>query len=682
MYQTIVEAVLAYGKSMPDKLAVCFKQNRLTYKELSERVRAIAHIFKEEYGVKRGDLIMISALSKPEYVVALLGGQFLGATVVPVDKSALAGTLSKLYHLVDPRLFLTDIRVTDAEVQTTSLKEVYAKTVMLSQNSYQLIEEMEYEIPDMDSTAEIIFTTGTTGNPKGAMLSYRNILVGTKYTRDGINRNKDNIELLPLPLNHSFGLRVLRTLLYVGATVVLQNGFMFSKEMTANIEEFGCTGIAIVPASVEQLYRNLGDKFAEVFSQFKYIEISAGSLSVGMKQRLLEVIPKVCIYNTWGSSETGGVIFLNVSKTPEHIASLGRPAEGVEVAMLDENGNKYIATSIENAGRMIMKGDMQMQGYFNLPDITAETLVNGYLYTGDLAYKTADGYIYMLGRADDIINVGGEKVSPIEVENVASMMSDIRECACVGVEDKEGTRGQIPVLFVVPEKAECNERDISAFLAKKLERYKLPEHYIMIDTIPRNSMKKIDRKTLKKMWESGKDMNRNPVISAIYGRRSVRDFQDKRIPKDILEQIVACGYQAPSGHNMQTWKFVVLTNREKINGLKEIIQPVAKKKGVHFYGFNNPDTIILVSNDIRNPDGVQDSSCAIQNMMLAAYSLGLGSVWLNPLMKICDEPEIRPILSEYGIPQNHNVWGMVALGYPANQPSPLAKKENVVSWIE
>lgn len=204
----------------------------------------------------------------------------------------------------------------------------------------------------------------------------------------------------------------------------------------------------------------------------------------------------------------------------------------------------------------------------------------------------------------------------------------------------------------------------------------------MIDTIPRNSMKKIDRKTLKKMWESGKDMNRNPVISAIYGRRSVRDFQDKRIPKDILEQIVACGYQAPSGHNMQTWKFVVLTNREKIEGLKQIIKPVAKKKGVHFYGFNNPDAIILVSNDIRNPDGVQDASCAIQNIMLAAYSLGLGSVWLNPLMKICDEPEIRPILSEYGIPQNHNVWGMVALGYPANQPSPLAKKENVVSWIE
>jgi long-chain acyl-CoA synthetase len=332
---------------------------------------------------------------------------------------------------------------------------------------------------------------------------------------------------------------------------------------------------------------------------------------------------------------------------------------------------------------MIMKGDMQMRGYYNLPEITAETIVDGYLYTGDLAYKTDDGFIYMLGRADDIINVGGEKVSPIEVENVASLYEDIRECACIGGADPDGIFGQMPILYVVPEKADFDEKKANEFLAKQLEQYKLPKKYVIVDELPRNAMKKIDRKKLKKMWESGEStVERNQVVSAIYGRRSVRNFTDKHIPREILEQIVDCGRQAPSGHNMQTWHFAVITNQYGIQDLKELIEPVAKRRGVYFYGFNNPDALILVSNDVRNQDGIQDSSCAAQNIMLAAHSYGIGSVWINALMRLCDEPEIRPVLTSYGIPENHNVWAMIALGYPANQPNALAKKDNVVSWVE
>lgn len=676
MYQTIVEAVLAHGEQTPDKPAVCFKRQRVTYGELARNVRAFAGLLREREQVGPGDVVMVSALSKPEYVTALLGIQYLGATAVPVDKSMLEQSMTRLYHQVEPKLILTDSRMSDGAAEKRSLREWYAAAESRGGDC------PAYELPAPESIAEIIFTTGTTGDPKGAMLSYGAILSGTLNTRDGVHRNESNVELLPLPLNHSFGLRVLRTLLYVGATVVLQNGFMLARDMEDNLREYDCTGIAIVPASVERLYQNLGDRFPDVFGRFSYIEVSAGSLSVGMKQKLLAILPQVRLYNVWGSSETGGVIFLDVTGHPEHIASLGIPAPDVEVAALDADGRRIEADSPENAGRMIMKGTMQMSGYYKRPDVTAQTIVDGWLYTGDLIYKTPDGFVYMLGRADDIINVGGEKVSPIEVEDTASLYEGFRECACVGGADPDGVYGQVPVLFVVPADASFDEEAARRFLSQKMEQYKLPKRYVVVDEIPRNAMKKIDRKKLKQMLQSGgAAVERNPVISAIYTRRSVRDFQKRPVPRELLEQVVACGYQAPSGHNMQSWRFTVITDHAEIMGLKALIGPVAKRNKVYFYGYNEPAALILISNDRRDPYGIQDSSCAAQNIMLAAHSLGLGSVWINVLMKLCDEPEIRPVLDGYGIPASHNVWATIALGYPANTPSPLAKMTNVVRWI-
>ena len=115
----------------------------------------------------------------------------------------------------------------------------------------------------------------------------------------------------------------------------------------------------------------------------------------------------------------------------------------------------------------------------------------------------------------------------------------------------------------------------------------------------------------------------NEVVQNILSRRSIRDFTEEQVPKAVLETILQCGYYAPSGHNMQTWKFTVIQNAEKIHAFRQIVEKVSKEKKVHFYGFNNPKTIILVSNDRRNADGIQDSSCAVQNMMLAANSYGI-----------------------------------------------------------
>lgn len=174
----------------------------------------------------------------------------------------------------------------------------------------------------------------------------------------------------------------------------------------------------------------------------------------------------------------------------------------------------------------------------------------------------------------------------------------------------------------------------------------------------------------------------NETVQTILSRRSVREFTDKPIPQALLDVIVQTGVYAPSGYNIQTWQFTVMQEQDQIQNLKEAMGRVAKEKRVYFYGFNNPVVMVLVSNDRRNADGIQDSSCAAQNIMLAAHSFGVGSVWINALMTICDEPEIRALLRGYGIPDTHIVWAAIAMGWPAQPGKLLAKKQDVIKYLE
>lgn len=699
MYQTIVEAVLRHGAEMPDKLAVGFKKNRIHYGELCRQIRAAAREMKESCQVRAGDRVMISAASKPDYVVAWLAAQYLGAVSIPIDKSAKAANVLDACVFFEPKLLLTDAKIDGdtGEVRRASLKELYAKAAREAKDAGERGEAAcrneagcgdcdgtgsEYQLPEPDSVAEILFTTGTTGKPKGVMLTYENLYASTHNTWRGVGMLESDRVLIPLPLNHSVGMRVLRTALYIGASVVIQNGFTFAKELETNIEEYACTGLVSVPASIEVVYRQMQDRFAGILGRLRYMEFGAGSLSASMKKKLLQELPGTLIYNTWGSTETGGALFLNVSKHPDKLLSIGKPAEGVEFKVADSQGRELQARDIDTAGRMALRGRMQMAGYYRDPEQTKAALSDGWLLTNDMVYADEDGYVYMLGRADDIINVGGEKVSPVEVENIASEYEQIRECACIGADDPDGILGKVPILYAVMEGAEFQEAGLMKFLADRMERYKLPQRVVIVPKLPRNRMNKLDRAALARMWEDCGDKDlMNETVRDILNRRSVREFTDQKIPRAVLDMIARCGYYAPSGHNLQTWRFTVITDAGEISLLKDTAARVSKEKEVYFYGFQNPAAVILVSNDRKNKNGVQDCACAAENMMLAAQSYGIGSVWQNSLSQISDEPDMRELLRKYGIPDSHIVWAALLTGYPAKPGKLLAKKADVVRWV-
>lgn len=171
----------------------------------------------------------------------------------------------------------------------------------------------------------------------------------------------------------------------------------------------------------------------------------------------------------------------------------------------------------------------------------------------------------------------------------------------------------------------------------------------------------------------------NEVLNNILTRRSIRAFKEEQIKDEELEAILKAGIYAPSGMDRQSWQFTVVQNKEKINELAKVVrEELGRDEGYNFYA---PPTLIMLSNDKDNSNGLADCSCALENIFLMANSLGIGSCWINQLKTICDNEKVRNLLNEFGIPKNHIVWGVASIGYPAKPGVASERKEGVIKYI-
>lgn len=659
---------------IPDKTAVIDRRGSVSYAQLWKRICFAANRLRRS-GLKKGSKVVISAGSSIDFAVIFIAVQAAGGVSVPIDRSIRGDTAAQLISAAQADLYISLSRNKNS-VPTSAAVLSYSDVTGQSTE-----ENLDFEDSELfpDDTAEIIFTTGTTGKPKGAVHTYRSISANIQMTFDGVGIRENDVILIPIALSHSFGLRVFRSVLYAGASVVLQNGALFFDELERNIRRNSCTGLAYITVGIEMMLSQLGnERVKDILGGLRYMEFSAGALPLNMREKLCGLLPETDILNTWGSTETGGALFINVSADVNK-TSAGKTINGAEVRLVSIDGKSFADGNLD--GRLAIRGDMLMSGYIGDPELTAASFLDGYLVTEDIVSVNDDGYVFFEGRADDIINCGGEKISPAEIEHAAYGFGEIEEAVCIGVKDKKGFFGEIPIIFIKPSAGvRISEDALKKYLSRSLERSKLPRKIIITDDIPHNSMGKVERKKLKARYESSNEINLdNPVINAILGRRSVRDFTDREIPLDVVEKLIEAGTAAPSGRNTRTRMFTVLRDRNEIRSLKELTGKVAAREKTSFHGFNNPSLMILISNERRNKDGVQDSACAAENIMLACHSLGLGSVWLNPLMNICDTAEIRERLDSYGIPRSYIVWAALSIGFPAgNIPDFIRKKEKVV----
>ena len=482
---SIEKSLFENAKKSPSKTAVVVGNSRLSYDEVVQNVVFAYLHFKNRSDLRPGDCIVLAADKQIEFVYAYFGAHLAGLCVAPVDFAINAERLSFIIKTINAKL-LVGLSVPELAIPSLSLSLFSGLTKANTQN-------ISIDFPLVDSVADILFTTGTTGIPKGVPLTYKNIAAAVRNINTFIGNTADDIELLALPLSHSFGLGRLRCVFTKGGTLVLINGFTNVKRLYRVMEEERVTGFTMVPASYRYLKKFSGGRLGEFANQITYIEMGSAFFSEEEKCELADLLPNTRVCMHYGLTEASRSTFMEFHDDKKYLSSVGKASPFTEAEIFDENG-RPVKTGEE--GEICIKGDHVTNGYLNIAK--EESFYGDYFRTGDWGYKTVDGYIYLVSRKKELINVGGKKVSPVEVEEQLKKIQGIADCACVGVADPSGILGEVVKAFIVKDEgSDISFDEIKNQIMGKVEDYKLPAVYDWISEIPKTHNGKIQRLSLK-----------------------------------------------------------------------------------------------------------------------------------------------------------------------------------------
>ena len=483
MNQPIVTNILQFASRHPDKPAIIHGDAITTYGTLANRIQGAANKLRAT-GIQPGDRIILAAAKSPSFVYGYFATHLLGAIALPVDPEITDKNLAYIIDQTTPKaLFiardfaygsLTAIPIDTCDAAPTATSTTPAP-------------------PDLQQTADILFTTGTTGQKKGVVLTHANILAAAININTFIGNTADDREVLPLPLSHSFGLGRLRCNMLAGGTLILVDGFLKARQIFTAFEKWHATGFCFVPAGLQVLFRLSGDKLGNYAAHLKYIEIGSAPMPRENKERLMRLLPQTRICMHYGLTEASRAAFIEFHADKEHLDSIGKPSPNVAMAIRNEQRENVPDGDI---GRIHVKGGQVMQTYWQNREETAKTLQDGWLDTGDVGYRQ-DGYLYLKGRYKDIINIGGRKVAPDEIEELLRQHPAIEDCACIGIQDPENITGEsIKAFICLRPGPPPSPEDLTQFLRDRLETYKLPRLYEIIDQIPKTASGKLQRQLL------------------------------------------------------------------------------------------------------------------------------------------------------------------------------------------
>ena len=354
---------------------------------------------------------------------------------------------------------------------------------------------LAYQQPDAQQIADILFTTGTTGAPKGVALNYSNLTAAALNINTFIQNTADDVELLALPVSHSFGLGRIRCVLSKGGSLVLLGTFASMKRFFGQMEQYHCTGFGMVPAGWGYIKKMSGRKIGQFADQLRYIEIGSSFMSIEDKDLLCELLPNTRICMHYGLTEASRSAFMEFHSEHDKLSTAGKASPNVEIAIFDTEGNKQ---PVGAEGEVCVKGEHVTCSYWNeTPERFAQDFYDGYFRTGDGGFLDDEGYIHLKSRIKEMINVGGKKVSPMEVEDILNTIPGITESACVAMPDPEGVLGEVVKAFIVCNDDTLTDAAILDALRPQLEVYKMPAVIERIAEIPKTASGKIQRLKLK-----------------------------------------------------------------------------------------------------------------------------------------------------------------------------------------
>lgn len=467
----------------PDRLAIKSEQKEYTYRELYTASQRRASFLKHSYSLKKGQHIALLMKNSVDMVITIHACFLIGVRTVLLNTRLSSQEVEWQVQNAEVSFILCD-RYYAEIVDSIKTVEILYHDQLEDLPSFEKFEE-ETEI-DLRDVATIMYTSGTTGHPKGVIQTFQNHWSSAIGSTLNLGLQSTDRWLLAVPLYHISGLSILiRSVLY-GICIVLHDKFDPVK-MNRAIQQDKVTIVSVVTTMLKQMVDALGTD--EYPTTFRCMLTGGGPIP----RPILEVCVKkgIPVYQTYGMTETASQI---VTLSPEYclkkLGSAGKPLFQCEVRI--ENSGQSCAPNEE--GEIVVKGPNVTEGYWKREEETNKSFVDGWFYTGDLGYKDEDGFLYVLDRRTDLIISGGENIYPAEIEGVMLSHSNVKDAGVVGIEDE--TWGQIPHAFVVLHD-ERGDQNILEHCQEYLASYKIPKSITILPELPRNASNKLLRRLLK-----------------------------------------------------------------------------------------------------------------------------------------------------------------------------------------
>ncbi|AWX56390.1 long-chain fatty acid--CoA ligase [Brevibacillus brevis] len=490
------------ASNFPDSNAYIYGDKSVTYKELNQQVDRFAAGLSAQ-GIGKGDGVALVLGNSPEFVIAYYGIIRVGAFAVPINPLFTSGEITYILDNSQAKAVIAHISVepklSEIKGQLENPKLVIYTDAKDQEWTWEHLMETgnyvcESPLIDQEDLAVILYTSGTTGKPKGVMLSHRNLASNADSVFKLLEMFEGDRVVAVLPMFHVFSMTVcLNAPIACGATVLIVPRFS-PLDVVRTIREKKGTVFAGVPTMYNFIYQ-LPEATAEDLSSIRLCISGGASIPVEVLQKFQNKF-NVFILEGYGLSETAPVVAFNPLKGTRKPGSIGLDIPGVKSKVVDEYGKELAKGEV---GELVVQGPNVMKGYLSMPEATSAVLKDGWFYTGDLARMDEEGYIYIVDRKKDMIIVGGYNVYPREVEEVLYEHPAILEAAVIGVPDAE--YGESIKAYVVVSDEQITKDDMIRFCQEKLVKYKLPEYVEFLKELPKNSAGKILRRELRELTE-------------------------------------------------------------------------------------------------------------------------------------------------------------------------------------